>query len=279
MKGIGLRRASILLALLAAAAIVVPASSAKHAGRATTEIPTLYVEYTMGCTFTIQDENGNTISSIPPGTYQIEVQTPIMFKLVDQVNRPANDFTGCKGWAQFQLTGPSVNLATTLDTGCDSNYLLPATVFKPNSTYSAVDLNQPTVAHFSFTTLASGTPQGGTNPYDPGKGTTSGPNTPIGEGSGPKVPLAGTLTGALSASGVPTLTLGGKNVTTLKAGRYRFTITDKDPKGAFTISLQGKVKDLTGISFVGRHTTGVMLTPGLWSYFSGIGKPVQLNVT
>ena len=33
--------------------------------------------------------------------------------------------TGCRGWVQFQLTGPGVNLATTLDAGCEQQ--LPAT--------------------------------------------------------------------------------------------------------------------------------------------------------
>ena len=148
------------------------------------EYPTLYVQYAMNCTFTIVDESGKTISAIPPGTYEVEVSTPIMFKLVNTNNLAPNDFTGCKGWVQFQLTGPGVNLATTLTTGCDANDFFPAQTFQPNSTYTAQDNNQPSVAHMTFTTLPAGGP-GPPTPVGPygagtGKGQTSG-GSPLGQ--------------------------------------------------------------------------------------------------
>ena len=96
-------------------------------------LPTLYVDYTMNCTFSIVDDSGKPVTSIAPGTYQVDVSTPIMFKLavpggpgVDRRPRTSTDFTGCKGWVQFQLSGPGVSLFTTLDVGCGSSIVLPA---------------------------------------------------------------------------------------------------------------------------------------------------------
>src|SRR5262245_40429075 len=85
----------------------------------------------MNCTFSIFDDNDRRVTSIAPGMYQIEVSTPTMFKLVvpggpgvDYI--APNDYTGCKGWVQFQLSGPGVDLFTTLDFGCTAFQLLSA---------------------------------------------------------------------------------------------------------------------------------------------------------
>src|SRR4051794_38266320 len=118
------RRVSSLIAVLVLAGVCVSSGSAARRDGAGGALPTLYVAYTINCTFAIMDDQGRRVSSIAPGTYQVEVSTPIMFKLVvpngptDQI--APNDFTGCKGWVQFQLTGPGVNLFTTLDAGCDA---------------------------------------------------------------------------------------------------------------------------------------------------------------
>src|SRR6059058_1475882 len=117
------RRALLLTAALMVAAAVLAAlgNAGTRAGGAPA-LPTLYVQYTMNCTFAIFDDAGKPVTSIPPGSYQLEVSTPIMFKLVRPGgvtvdNIAPNDFTGCKGWVQFQLSGPGVNLFTTLDSG------------------------------------------------------------------------------------------------------------------------------------------------------------------
>ena len=151
------RRALTLSAALLAAAVLVPVSSASRRDNGAPALPTLYVVYTINCTFTIVDDRGNPVTSIAPGNYQIEVSTPIMFKLVvpggPTVDKIApDDFRGCKGWVQFQLTGPGVNVFTTLDSGCDAFLILPEQTFRPNATYTAQDLNQPSVAHASFST-------------------------------------------------------------------------------------------------------------------------------
>jgi hypothetical protein len=273
-------RVSTLIAALAGAAILIPAGSAQRQDAAPNAIPTLYVMYTMTCTFSIVDDAGRPVNGIAPGTYQVEVVTPIMFKLVEQEGRASNDYTGCKGWVQFQLTGPGVNLSTTLDAGCDAFYLLPATSFKPSSTYNAVDLNQPTVAHDSFTTLASGTPVIPPSPYSAtsGKGSTS--QDIVGSLLGKT--LRGTLTGTLSADGKPSLTSGGRAVSTLKAGRYTFSIVDHSPKTGFTVQQvqsSAKSKPVTGNAFVGKHSVTVTLTAGKWEYYSQPGHASYFTVT
>ena len=138
-----------------AALVVAPALLAVPLGRADTSLPTLYVNYSMNCTFVMTDESGKTLTSVAPGNYQILVTSPVPFAAVDLAG--INDMTACKGSAQFALTGPGVSLTTTLDDGDSDNAFLYAT-FAPSSTYTAVDNTQPAVAHFSFTTTASGTP-------------------------------------------------------------------------------------------------------------------------
>jgi hypothetical protein len=269
-------------AVLAVAAVLVPAGSARPATH--TEFPTLYVQYTLNCTFSIMDDNGNTVTSIPPGTYVVEVSTPIMFKLVDTNNLAPNDFKGCKGWVQFQMTGPGVNVTTTLTTGCDANDLFPAQTFQPNSTYTAVDNNQPSVARVVLTTQGSSSaPPAPASPYGNGTGKgSSSTSSPIGTDlPGSKSAITAILSASLSASGQPLLTSKGKLVSSLKAGRYTFAVTDQDPKGSFTLQAVNGVSssDLTGVKFVGKHSTTVKLTAGKWMYYSGLGKAHYVLVT
>jgi len=281
MNGVRRWRFSTLAAALGvAAAVLAPSGSARTGG----ELPTLYVQYTLNCTFSMVDDAGHPVTSIAPGSYQVEVTTPIMFKLVVpggpgiDSSATSSDFKGCKGWVQFQLTGPGVSMATTLDTGCDSTLLLPAQTFQPNATYVAQDNNQPSVTRLAFTTTNSGTPTVGTSVYD--NSTTGSTQGSILGGSDSKGPVLGTLAATLSASGQPALTLKGKPVTALKAGRYKVSIVDKDPKASFTIqTAAGKVKNLTTAPFVGIHPVVLTLTAGQWLYYSALGKSSSFQVS
>ena len=278
------RRMSILIAVLAlAAALAAPGFSGSRDTNPPPAMPTLYVVYAMNCTFTIVDDYGKRVTSIAPGTYQVEVSTPIMFKLV----RPggvgvddiaANDFTGCKGWVQFQLTGPGVDLFSTLDSGCDAFLLLPAQTFKASSTYTFQDLNQPGVTRTTITVDKDGTPPvPPTNPYTKtsGKGDTS--VDPVGAG---RVPIIGTTNATLSKSGALSMTKKGKTVLTLKTGKYKFVITDDSSKGGFVIEpVSGKPKNLTSTKFVGKLSKGAVLKPGRWMYHSSAGKSYYFLVT
>ena len=275
------RRALTLTAVLAAAAVLAPLGSASRYAGGAPALPTLYVQYTMNCTFGIFDDAGRPVNAIAPGTYQVEVETPIMFKLVRPGgvtvdNIAPNDFTGCKGWVQFQLTGPGVNLFTTLDSGCDAFLTLPQQTFKASSTYTATDLNQPSVARASFSTLASGSPTIPKSPY----GTTSGKGTVQQELVG-SAQVRATLSGSLGATGKPSLTASGKRVSVLKTGRYKFVVSDQDAKGSFILEAVngGTVKNLTTAPFVGRHSVTVLLTPGRWMYYSKRGRAYYFLVT
>jgi hypothetical protein len=273
------RLISTLIAVLAVAAFVVSSGNAGSRASGQPALPTLYVNYTMNCTFSIADDLGRPVTQIAPGSYQVEVITPIMFKLavpggpgVDNI--APNDYTGCKGWVQFQLTGPGVNLSTTLESGCDAFLVLPAQTFKPGATYNAQDLNQPSVAHASFTVATSGTPVVPKSPYTAtsGKGTTQAELA----GSG-AVQFRGTLGATLSAKGTPMLTTKGKPVSILKSGSYKFAINDQDATGSFNIrriKTDGslfKADVLTGVTFIGKHSPTITLKPGHWTYFSGHG--------
>jgi hypothetical protein len=274
---------SFVLAVLAVAAIVAPGGLAARRAGGQLALPTLYVQYTMNCTFQIVDDSGKPVTTIAPGTYEVEVSTPIMFKLAvpDGPGHVApSDFTGCKGWVQFQLTGPGVNLFTTLDLGCDAFYTLPATTFKPGSTYVAQDLNQPTVTHTTFQVATSGTPIVPKTPYSPttGKGIQSQDIV----GSGIKAPIKATLAGLVDAKGNPTLKLHGKPLSVLKTGRYKFSVNDLDAKAGLSleaVSAKTKITRLSGVEFVGHHTTTVQLAPGRWMYHAKTGAAHYFLVT
>jgi len=284
------RRLTVLTAVLLATGALLASST--YAGSRDTNpppaFPTIYVVYAMNCTFTLIDDNGKHLSSIPPGTYQIEVSTPVMFKLV----RPggvgvddiaANDFTGCKGWVQFQLTGPGVDLFTTLDSGCDAFLLLPAQNFKPNATYTFQDLNQPGVTRTSLSVQADGKAQAPSqNPYTRTSGKTLKSSDIVGSATSPlKGRLAGTLTsgGKVALSTIP-LSGKGKPVLTLHKGRYQFVISDQSTKNGFVLEpLEGKAKSLSSGKFVGTTKKGVVLQPGRWMYSAGSGKAFYFLVT
>ena len=271
-RGVRPSRAPFLVAALAAVILVPGVAAGRQA-----VLPTLYVAYTMNCTFSISDDSGRRVSAIPPGTYQVLVTTPVVFADVDLSGQAPNDFTACKSYVQFQLSGPGVSLSTTLQEGDEDKELLKAT-FAPSATYTAQDLNQPSVAHASFTTLASGTPTTPKSPY----GATSGGSVQkslVGSAQNPNV--RATLTGALNAAGKPTLTAKGKPVSVLKTGRYKLAITDRDAKASFTLEAVhgGAVKDLTTTPFVGKKSVTLVLTPGRWMYYSDRGKASYFLVT
>ncbi len=268
------RRFSTLIGVLAVAAALVPAGSAVSRAAA---VPTLYVAYAMNCTFTITDDDGRRVSSIAPGTYQVQVSSPVVFSAVDLTG--INDFTACKSFVQFELTGPGVNLSTTLQDG-DENHDVFTQTFQPSATYTARDLNQPLVARAVFSTSASGSPAAPSSPST--SSGSSGKGTPSVDIVGSKakktaktttVPFRGTLVGTLSATGKPTLTSKGKTVSTLKSGRYTFSITDRNPKGGFWVQqVQKNLVTLTGVAFVGKRTTKVDLKVGQWMFYTDRGK-------
>ncbi len=138
-------------------------------GSAQAAKPTIYVNYAIGCTFTITDDSGKPVTAIPAGDYQILVRTPGSFGGVDLSG--IFDMTACKGAVDFRLAGPGVSVATTLDDGdADSDFLY--TTFMPSSTYTAVDGHQPTVARATFATTSSTLASSGGAPTTPATTST-----------------------------------------------------------------------------------------------------------
>ena len=268
-----LRRSASLTALAAVvAAAIVSSGSAGVRTRATA--PTLYVMYAMNCTFTVVDDYGKPVTSIAPGTYQVDVRTPIQFGTLPLPSGPT-DMTACRGVPQFQLTGPGVNLFTTMTAGCEQDKVFPET-FQPNGTYVAQDLNQPTVAHATFTTLASGTPTAPPVTYGGGKGKGELSTDIVGSLS-----VAGTLNASVSSAGKPALTRKGKPVSTLSSGRYRFAIEDGDPKAGFMILSPSShaPTTLSGVAFRGARSVTIKLTPGRWTYYTSLRTVRFFRVT
>jgi hypothetical protein len=265
-------RRSTIAGALAVAVAFVPAALAR---RSDDVLPTLYVGYAMNCTFTITGDNGARVASITPGTYQVFITTPQVFADVDLTG--VTDMTACKSFAQFSLTGPGVNLTTTLQDG-DEDKELDRVTFQPGSTYVATDQNQPTVARYSFTTTTGGTASGVTSPVTSGNsgkgdvqsglvGSSSKSSHSGAAGSAP-LPLRGTLVATVSPSGTTKLAYQGKGVTSLKAGRYTVSVTDESKKGGFIIQgVKQGATTVTGVSFVGKRAKTVDLRAGQWFFY------------
>jgi hypothetical protein len=267
-----------LIAALVAAATFAAAGVASSPGTSTTaRIPTLYVMYAMNCTFTFQNDQGQTVTTIPPGAYEVDVRTPVAFGTVPLLG--SNDLTACHGAPMFQMTGPGVNLFTTMTAGCSVDLLFPET-FQASASYTAEDLNQPSVTKSTLSIAATGsavTPPPIT--VTGVKGETQ--QQLIGSDSNKGKPKA-TLIGVIEANGTLTLMLKGKPVSTLAAGRYTFAITDKDPKGSFTLlgPTSKSASNLTGVKYVGTESKIVNLNKvGRWQYSVGSGSTHYLTIT
>jgi len=267
------RRVFALAAAVAAAATV---AAAWHARVGDTVLPTLRVDYTMGCTLTIEDDFGRRVTSIAPGTYQVHVVTPVPFAQIDLSG--IDDFTACKSFVQFQLSGPGVNLFTTLLDGDDDDDALTAE-FRPSSSYVAVDLNRPAATRTVFTTTATGTPIAPASPYTPSASLTGSTKSTDVVGSAIRSnPLRGTLAGTVDLAGKPKLVFKGKALGTLKGGRYTTTVTDDSKTAGLVLQLLGKtgkvVKTLTvtDAGFVGKRTKTLTLDKGQWLYAGSGGR-------
>src|SRR5579862_3637491 len=217
---------STLAAAVVGAAIL---SGTAGASSRTAELPSLYVNYTMNCTFTITTDSGAPATSIAPGEYEIQVRTPAIFAMIDLSGDLGNpsDMTACRSFVQFALTGPSVNLYTDLQEG-DEDYGLLQTTFQPNSTYTAVDDNQPSVARVTFTTTGAGTaPPTLKNPEGTGLGASKGTASQDIVGSDiANSHLLGSLDAIVYASGKLSLSHNGNVVKDLKAGKWTFSVDD-----------------------------------------------------
>ena len=74
------------------------------------------------------------------------------------------------------------------------------------------------------------------------------------------------VNGSVGPSFTISLTSGGKKVTSLKAGTYRFDVSDRSPIHDFHLSGPGVNKVITAISFQGRRSVTVKLKRGTYRY-------------
>ena len=80
-------------------------------------------------------------------------------------------------------------------------------------------------------------------------------------GAAPKV-----VNGSVGPGFTISLTSGGKKVTSLKAGTYRFDVSDRSPIHDFHLSGPGVNKVITAVSFQGRRSVTVKLKRGMYRY-------------
>jgi hypothetical protein len=252
---------------LVLAALVVAAPGARAAG-----LPSLYVDYREDCTFRVTDDAGAAVTQVAPTTYQVVVATPAPFAGIFHAG--ANDLVGCNGSVGFRLTGPGVNVTTTLDGG-DGAYEVFGVTFQPGASYALQDdsnvsgTRRTIVASAPVPTAPSTTPTTGAATKAPAKKAA-----PI----GPKV--VGTLAGSVTTTGRLALTLKGKPVTTLPSGRYRLTVLDEIGRAAFVLQRLGKTATtVTTSAYLGRRTVTLVLGPGQWSFFSTPGRKRYFLVT
>ena len=82
-----------------------------------------------------------------------------------------------------------------------------------------------------------------------------------------------TLRGVVGPGYSIKLTLNGKKVTSLKAGSYRFSVTDKSSFHNFKVEWEkgGKFeKQITTTGFTGSKSAVIKLKPGSWSYYCSV---------
>jgi hypothetical protein len=208
-----------------------------------------------------------------PGNYNVQITTPSDFaNEKDRAGLPASDFSDCKGTPDFVLTGPGVNIETTLDDG-SNDYEQFAATFQANSNYVAVDNNQPTVARATFATNTSTPTTPSSTSFENPTSTTTSSQKPVvnSHPSSTPLPLRGTLVGAVSAAGKLSLKLKGKGVTSLKAGKYKVTVTDQSKKAGFTLQQRNHApKTVTSSPFHGKHTATITMTAGQWFFYGSL---------
>jgi hypothetical protein len=239
--------------------------------------PTLYVHYAMNCTFTIIGDNGAAVTAVQPGRYQILITSPRPFAEIDLSGEPDPN-VACGGSLSFRLTGPGVDVQTTLDDGDGAAEQFSAT-FQLGGTYVAQESRRPSarlVISVSSSAASTGGGSSGGSTGGTGGGTTTTKTTvPAGPGI-----FRGTLSGNVSTLGKLTLKFKGRTVSKLKSGRYTVSVLDEWSKQGFTLKRFGKPEvKLTGPGFVGRKAVTLTLGAGQWMFYSLATKKSYFIVT
>jgi hypothetical protein len=182
----------------------------------------------------------------------------------------------------FDLSGPGVKLVSDMFLGEDPSETFTET-FLPDATYTWRNDEKPGTV-FTFTTISSTAGSSGSSTGSAGASSGTASSGTSGKdvvGSAIAATASrGTLIGKVTSAGRLTLDRNGKGVTTLKSGRYSFAVTDATSRGGFTLQeIRKQAVILTGVAFVGKHTTTVDLKPGQWMFYSPAGKKTYFVVT
>ena len=227
-----MRRLAVLLVVVAAAMGGVALAVALADGTP------LHGSVGPGFAISLKDGAGTTVGHLDPGTYGLTVDD-----LSDMHD--------------FHLTGPGVDVATTVDgTGTQTFALTLA-----DGTYSFICDAHPLSMKGSFTVGAATPPPPATPP----------PTTPE------PIPPVRTTTISVGVTD-RTLTLGdagGSAVRRLRAGSYAFKVSDRSKTQNAHLAGAG-VNRRTGLAFTGTVTWRVKLKQGTLVYRSD-AKPVRLK--
>lgn len=247
--------AAALVAVLAGLVASVPLAQARATGPLT-----LNVNFFSTGNITLSLPDGTPVgvtngspTVIPAGFYQVVELGP----------------GGCTSMPHFNLKGPGVSLFDNLNEG-ESATVTTFVTFEPSATYTWSNDASPNVIH----TFQTSSQILGTAPPKSADGLSSGDHTTASSSSlvgSAIVPFRGTITGSVSAAGKLTFSFGGKSVSTLKAGRYKFSVTDMSKSRGFMLQKNSGMVTVTGASFVGKHADTVRLTTGHWSILSRPG--------
>jgi hypothetical protein len=180
------------------------------------------------------------------------------------------------------MTGPGVNLTSTLDGG-DASSEVDTITLQAGGTYTMEDATNVAASKITFAVSSTGSAQAVTTPSTSSTGSSGSTTTtsPAGTKKTPSTSAAkllGTLIGGVSATGKVTLTKSGKTPVSLTSGRYSISVSDRSKKAGFSIQSNGKTTAITSATFVGAHKVVVDLSPGRWTFFSPGGKKTTFLV-
>jgi hypothetical protein len=246
-------------------AFVVAAMTAAVAaapGLRAADLPTLYVDYRDDCTFRVTNDAGATVTSVAPGTYQVAISTGEPFGSYPLST--LTDLAACRGNVSFRMTGPGVDVFTTLDGG-DGAFEIHGVVLQAGGTYTLQD--DRNVAGTRRTIAAASSTPAATPASRPSTATAPKPEAK------PNLDAVGKVKGKLVASvttaGKLSLTYKGRPVSELRSGRYTITVLDETSKTGFKIQRRGKpATTVSTNAFLGRRTVTVALARGQWMFYS-----------
>jgi len=245
-------RLGVVVGLLGGALVAAPGAQSRG-----TASLILYVYFGYNNDISVKLADGTSIGTssgpptvIPAGDYTVALEQP-----------------GCVQVPSFELQGPGVNIVSNLSGGEVTSATDPAT-FLPSSTYTwRNDANRAVVNTFVTSSTVVGTPPPSPLGIAASGASTNKPTTNTGVVGADVVPFRGTLEGTVTAAGKLILAFRGRRVTTLRAGRYRITVSEPGAGNGFMLqTTTHRTVSLPRTTLAGTRTGLVDLTPGRWLF-------------